>query len=481
MEEEILSDQDSVSLLQDLPAFQSRAAAEDMAVTTLGSQAANKEIKDKLELNRHKTHKAKTNKGKTSAAGCAASSSRSRKGPTEKLLHKRNYKGETLLHKACQKNDLAQVKLLLQAGVDVNMEDYAGWTALHEASAAGDESVVEELLRAGANVNARSCDGVTPLHDAVYAECYQVVKLLLENGSNPADQNVGGVRALDMATDRNMRELLMTFRASSVGQGESSKGAAQCAEPGSEGGAGGEPTDVQLRQDGIRNNSFTVQSPEAVSAVLEDVGKKQAEISTWNLTDLNDVERCKAAFLQIQSVLTDVLTKQRLEKYSLTHKFGIVPEQLRRVLKGQFLSLASRQRHLVKLLQKQMELEEAYIKAKANISSTKESILGNNIPVSSTYALDKVTFRNKPLPNYLEDNQNPFEIQLQDDVRYNKDGSTQPEPSPEPENPYRLLRKIKIVHLMSCEEFLPDAVMDYYWDKLLKQDPVDFENWELEL
>ncbi|MEQ2306736.1 hypothetical protein AMECASPLE_011311 [Ameca splendens] len=447
-----------------------------MAITTSGSQAANEEIEDKLELNQHKTHKAKTNKGKKSAAGCAVSSSRSKK-----LLHKRNYKGETLLHKACQKNDLAQVKMLLQAGIDVNMEDYAGWTALHEASAAGDESVVEELLRAGANVNARNCDGVTPLHDAVYAECYQVVKLLLENGSNPTDQNVGGVRALDMATDRNMRELLRTFQASSVGQGESSKGAAQCAEPGSEGGAGGEPTDVQLRQDGIRNNSFTVQSPEAVSAVLEDVGKKQAEISTWYLIDLNDVERYKAAFLEIQSVLTDVLTKQRLEKNSLTHKFRIVPEHLRRVLRGQFLSLASRQRHLVKLLQKQMELEEAYIKAKANISSTKESILGNNIPVSSTYALDKVTFRNKPLSNYLEDNQNPFEIQLQDDVRYNKDGSAQQELSPEPENPYRRLRKIKIVHLMSCEEFLPDAVMDYYWDKLLKLDAVDFENWELEL
>ncbi|MEQ2166622.1 hypothetical protein GOODEAATRI_030206, partial [Goodea atripinnis] len=153
-----------------------------------------------------------------------------------------------------------------------------------------------------------------------------VVKLLLENGSNPTDQNVGGVRALDMATDRNMRELLMTFQASSVGQGESSKGAAQCAEPGSEGGAGGEPTDVQLRQDGIRNNSFTVQSPEAASAILEDVGKKQAEISTWHLIDLNDVERYKAAFLEIQSVLMDVLTKQRLEKNSLTHKFRSVQE-----------------------------------------------------------------------------------------------------------------------------------------------------------
>lgn len=54
-----------------------------------------------------------------------------------------------------------------------------GWTALHEASAVGDLEVVRLLLEAGANVNARSKDGITPLHDAAYSGHYQVREQVL--------------------------------------------------------------------------------------------------------------------------------------------------------------------------------------------------------------------------------------------------------------------------------------------------------------
>lgn len=46
--------------------------------------------------------------------------------PSKAQLSKRNGKGETLLHKACRRDDLAQVKVLIQAGISINMEDYAG-------------------------------------------------------------------------------------------------------------------------------------------------------------------------------------------------------------------------------------------------------------------------------------------------------------------------------------------------------------------
>ncbi|XP_008415990.1 putative ankyrin repeat domain-containing protein 31 isoform X2 [Poecilia reticulata] len=574
-EEAMLSDQESVSLLQDLPPFQSRSSA------VSGSH----EIKNKPEMNQQKRGKPESCRSEKSA-----SSSRSAKVPTKKKLHKRNEKGENLLHKACRRKDLPQVLMLLKAGISVNMEDYAGWTPLHEACASGDESVVEELLRAGANVNAQSCDGVTPLHDAVNCGHHQIVKLLLDNGSIPAYQKVSGKSLLDMAEDRSMKELLISFHTSCEGQRKSGKGATRCEEPvvsvsdahpRESGDAGGESTDVQLKR--FRS---VQSSSEAVSALLEDAKRKQAEMSTWPLKDLKDVGRYKKVLLQTQNVLMDVLTKQRLEKSDLTHKFRVVSHHLcHRVLKSQFLSLASNQRHLVQLLQKQMQLEATFTTAKSKISAQSlnhqasiaapslpelqseeavswrncpqtraalqffskmkgknaliqrganddggglrqlvqsgvlpkgsdlhltlkgeqhvaqvlsggvimskgksyrapefwlESILGNNIPVSSIYALNKVTFREKPLSYYVlnsEAKQNLSNIRLQD----NKDDSTEPEPSPESVDPYELLRRIRVIHLVTPEEMIPNALMDLYWEKLMKQDQVEFDNWELEL
>ncbi|GAA6098327.1 ankyrin repeat domain-containing protein 31 isoform X2 [Tachysurus ichikawai] len=135
-------------------------------------------------------------------------------------IHRKNFLGETLLHQACKKGNLPEVKRLIKAGINFNIADNAGWTALHEACAEGYPDVVEELLRAGANVTSKGPEGFTPLHDAVVSGEYEVVLLLLQYGSNPHDKNSHGQSALDLAKHEIIKELLLTFREPPVVSGK---------------------------------------------------------------------------------------------------------------------------------------------------------------------------------------------------------------------------------------------------------------------
>ena len=58
------------------------------------------------------------------------------------------------------------VRLLLEAGDDVNAANTAGCTAMMGASHYGDVEVVRWLLEAGADVNAAATDGHTALMPA---------------------------------------------------------------------------------------------------------------------------------------------------------------------------------------------------------------------------------------------------------------------------------------------------------------------------
>jgi len=56
------------------------------------------------------------------------------------------------------------VKLLLEAGSDVNARDSLGMTPLHRAVLVGSADIVKLLLLNGADVNSRDNMGRTPLH-----------------------------------------------------------------------------------------------------------------------------------------------------------------------------------------------------------------------------------------------------------------------------------------------------------------------------
>jgi ankyrin repeat protein len=94
--------------------------------------------------------------------------------------------GSTPLAYAVLYGDVDAVKLVLQAGADVNARSEAGATALMFAADNLEKSRL--LLQAGADPKARSADGRTPLLVACsWSQTYDVIKLLLDHGADPSD------------------------------------------------------------------------------------------------------------------------------------------------------------------------------------------------------------------------------------------------------------------------------------------------------
>ena len=133
------------------------------------------------------------------------------------------------LIEASEKGDLNKVQQLLNAGVDLDLEDHANHTALYYAAEkghfnitnlllekgakvdheSGDSAllcachyghvdIVKLLIEKGADVNAkRSMDDSTPLSFAAHRNHKEIVKLLLEKGADASIANQHGETALD--------------------------------------------------------------------------------------------------------------------------------------------------------------------------------------------------------------------------------------------------------------------------------------------
>ena len=71
------------------------------------------------------------------------------------------------LFNAAKNGDLEAVKLLLDRGIDPNLEDRRGWTALMIGSQNRRLKIVKELLNRGADPNAQNRDGDTALMVAI--------------------------------------------------------------------------------------------------------------------------------------------------------------------------------------------------------------------------------------------------------------------------------------------------------------------------
>ena len=71
-------------------------------------------------------------------------------------IHAQNRLGDTALFHASYAEDPDNLMMLLAAGSKVNQSNNSGWTPLHYAARMGSPSVVEALLNAGANIDTQS-------------------------------------------------------------------------------------------------------------------------------------------------------------------------------------------------------------------------------------------------------------------------------------------------------------------------------------
>jgi len=82
--------------------------------------------------------------------------------------------GMRAFHWAADRGHLEIIGVLLERGVDVNIQDRDGQTALHFASSCGHGQVVEALLKAGAVADIADSDGCTPKD---FAACEEIERI----------------------------------------------------------------------------------------------------------------------------------------------------------------------------------------------------------------------------------------------------------------------------------------------------------------
>ena len=117
--------------------------------------------------------------------------------------------GTTPLEWATHRNDLAMVKLLIQAGAKASKANSYGASPLAEAAQNGNAAMILELLNAGADANALSFENEPVLLTAGRSGNTEAVEVLLQHGANAnAKDGWKGQTALMWAAALNHAEVI---------------------------------------------------------------------------------------------------------------------------------------------------------------------------------------------------------------------------------------------------------------------------------
>jgi hypothetical protein len=105
------------------------------------------------------------------------------------------------------------IRALVKAGAKVDERDPDNNTPLHEAAAAGRTDAIKALVKAGADIHAKDSNGDTPLHKAAYyGQAYHGQKnaasMLLELGADPTIKNNKGQTPVDLAKEQGNKAVI---------------------------------------------------------------------------------------------------------------------------------------------------------------------------------------------------------------------------------------------------------------------------------
>ena len=139
-------------------------------------------------------------------------------------LDKLDQNGISALSYAINRQHLEIIEALLEAGANPNLRDSSGYTPLHTTVFSAYRPsvlIAETIIGHGGDVNATDNDGQTPLHAAVSdGHHIKLIKFLLSNGADPCIIDQDGRKAIDLAKDDKVANIILQFigtRATTVG------------------------------------------------------------------------------------------------------------------------------------------------------------------------------------------------------------------------------------------------------------------------
>lgn len=128
--------------------------------------------------------------------------------------------GRTKLHYAANIGATAKIKLLLDEGIDIDVQDDIGWTALHFAAQNNKFETIALLLAHKANPNLHDNQGNGPLWTAAMNAKgkYQGILSLLKAHADPQHKNKHGRSPLYIAKtlDHGLGDVFSLYSAKEV-------------------------------------------------------------------------------------------------------------------------------------------------------------------------------------------------------------------------------------------------------------------------